>query len=91
MFKIGDVVVCVDASPPQVGGAMIRLRLRHVYRISDVHSHGTVLVNDEPPHVTGRRWGGWCSSRFRHLPKADNNFTASMRALRPLKVEETNS
>ena len=100
MFKPGDVVVCVDASPIDGFGccdAPVREFLHEggVYRISAVRFWGSVcgvqLCDDPNNAVHGYQMTCWHASRFRHLPKADSNFTASMRALRPLKVEETNS
>jgi len=86
-FKIGDVVVCINASnlhPLDAPGSIVRGR--H-YRV-----HG--FAHDDGIFPDGIR--NWCGEgfrahRFKKLAKASDEFTGQLRALRPLRVEETNS
>jgi hypothetical protein len=90
-FKVGDVVVCVDVRPfdehPLCVAACKRLSRQAPYRVLGVgvFEDGTAALNvgvrndDIYP-----RWNNlWGSYRFRHLPKADEQFTAKIRALKP--------
>jgi len=92
-FKIGDVVVCVDASARKNTErhlkAVSRLREGAMYRVLNLSPTNGLIISC--PAAWAEDGFGWKSDRFCHLPKAYSNFTASMRALRPLKVEETNS
>lgn len=86
-FKVGDVVVCVDGSPcrraPYVG-APFSFKEGQIGRISRIHMTDIGLGLEFPGHP-GKMGVGLHESRFRHLPKSDEQFTEQMRALKPRK------
>lgn len=92
-FQVGDVVVCVKRSGQRtnsiirrVKGSRLRAGKFYTIRRSFVHAGiPAVLLNEIEP-VKG--FVGFPADRFRHLPRATEEFTAQMRALRPIKVEE---
>lgn len=88
-FKVGDVVVCVDDGRDMRGNLRApvqrskSLRRGHIYRIAWVgmtraRVFGVKLLDDP-----AAAFGAWAADRFRKLPKADEQFTADMRACRP--------
>jgi len=80
-FQVGDLAICVLALPPLRQGA--------IYRIAQVlELRGEAGVNVREIDVISLGYVGIKASRFRKLPKADEQFTQSMRALKPHKVEE---
>lgn len=91
-FKAGDVVACVDDTPCRCGrcpGVRFPTRRGGIYRVEAV----------DPPRFRGDIWGlvlvGVVANgvhnrainiaRFRHLPKADEQFTARIRACKPIR------
>jgi hypothetical protein len=87
-FNVGDVVVYVDDLPTPnypVDPDLLAMRLGHFYRVEEV-THGGSGVRVSPSGLRPRE--GFYIWRFRHLPKADSKFAASMRALRPIRVGE---
>ena len=98
-FKVGDVVVCVDIAPREGSGpaniaALENLRAGRTYRISllgydytvgpYVKLHG---VEDNP--LKNKIVRGFRCDRFRHLPKADEQFTEQMRRITERARERT--
>jgi hypothetical protein len=83
-FQIGDIVACVDASPctHDRGRELVACPYRRgdIAKVVDVYSYGIALEpNKHMPHAFIR------ASRFRHLRKADDQFTMAVRACRPVK------
>ena len=93
-FRPGDLVVCVDDAPcrcKNCGGEPWPTRRGGIYRVEGM----------DPPLHRGDIWGviivGIPASpghqralnpkRFRLLPKADETFTAQIRACKPIKKE----
>lgn len=87
-FRIGDVVVCVDDSPcraPHLLGLPFAFKRGTVKKISYVclDGRGKVAIRfTDGPEPIGP---GFVAERFRKIQKADNAFTAQMRALKPIK------
>lgn len=88
-FKPGDVVVCVDAWTPSMPNGRApaeysELREGSMYRVRSLWNDsrfGPCLTLNE---VEARSVnGGFLCWRFRKLPKADEEFTASIRACKP--------
>lgn len=90
-WKVGDLAVCVDDSPPRMIGGLIetkreyveRLRKGEIYRVTHIARGKTVDcigLGD-----INKRAGGECT-RFRPILPAEPAFTEAMRSLRP-KVE----
>lgn len=84
-FQVGDFVVCVDASMLPTSHNETGLTEGRLYRISAIHSDEQCvrLFGFIPPPL---RSGWHLQLRFRKLPKADEQFTEQMRALRPLET-----
>jgi len=90
-FRVGDVIVCVDASPYLVNTPwhlqqLSKLRVGALYRAAGFDRDGDLIdlgtVRYEPdPHPLSL--GAFGTHRFRSLPKADEQFTADMRACKP--------
>jgi len=92
-FNVGDVVVCVDPKLSLHPGEVVEVRvsLGSIHRVSAIMCSANglrgILLDGERPHTC---WccegeGCWRPERFRHLPKADDDFTAEIRACRPIK------
>lgn len=92
-FKVGDVVVCVDASHHDGrGGAawpshcaeLSKLTTGKVYRVELLDHEGDIM---RLSGITYRAlMGAFGSHRFRRLPKAnDEQFIAKIRACKPIK------
>ena len=88
-FQVGDVVVCVDARTPAMPNSTApaehsELREGSMYRVRSLWNDscfGPCLTLNE---VEARSVnGGFLCRRFRKLPKADEEFTASLRARKP--------
>ena len=83
-FKPGDVVVCVEHdecphhanvpadNPEMIGG---------VFRVARLVPVDPSLGCCGGLHISGV--GSFCAGTFRKLPKADEEFTASIRACKP--------
>lgn len=93
-FKVGDAVVCVDASPCKehpYPGAPFGLKQGGIFRIKDMYigddaSVGLYLSGvDNEGEDAGETWEGYDAIRFKHLPKADDTFINQMRSLKPAK------
>lgn len=88
-FSVGDVVVCVDLSR-KYRTAPVRLRLGAIYKVAATDfsrfDGEQALVLHGLPKLAGTV--GFRAFRFRHLPKADDAFTAEMRACRPVRESE---
>jgi len=88
----GDVVVCVDASPPKETPVWIenhhgyRLKERASYRVMtigpDLHGFGFLGVR-----LIGYD-GGWFPERFRKIRPASEEFKQQIKACRPLVRED---
>ena len=90
-FAPGDVVVCVDASPPRniVLTPLTSLQERATYRVTALSPSGrSVLINGEMPHIAVgySKPGGWDPYRFRKIDAADEEFAARIRACKPERV-----
>lgn len=83
-FAVGDVVVRVKRSPYGMPlGTIVR-----VEAVADGWYNGKpsqALHFANWPHRP--LVAGWEHSSFRHLPRADDTFTAEMRACRPVREE----
>jgi len=96
-FKPGDVVVCVNDAPCRCCNTAWPVRVGSLHRVAAVGrgfnrpmrlwADALHLVGwpDMPRHPA---FHGVNAARFRHLPKADEQFTAEMRAIRPVREEE---
>lgn len=89
MFKVGEVVVCVDDRlNPDFGPS--RLRRGKFYKVArigaicnnSVFGRGGTLFLEEVPSES---LSGFSAKRFRKLPKADQSFTDMIRACKPVK------
>lgn len=83
-FKVGDVVVRV-ADPRLTGGNLPppkHLPLRVEFVEYDCSGDQGVGFERYPSNHPRKAWGYW---NFRHLPKADERFTAKILACRPIK------
>lgn len=85
-YNVGDVVVMVrsprysfsEAPPKGKPVKAVRLRI-------DSHDEVVVLIDGYPSrHPTGE----WLASHFRKLPRASDEFTQQMRALKPSKRKQ---
>jgi len=86
-FRVGDRVVCVRSeSGRNLGKIFVILQARDVdgceYHGKDCKSQA-VIVNIAEPLPPGSP--GWAGCAFKRLPKADEAFTASMRAIKPVR------
>lgn len=82
-FKVGDKVVCVDASVrnPRFADHASRIRRGAIYKIEGKGKWGTgVKLHGIPLNHSG---GGYAHDRFCLLPPADEEFTRQMRAIKP--------
>lgn len=80
-FQVGDVVQCVDAKPSMEGYEPTELVEGAVYTVYAVGTDPlgqTGLFLDELESVGFA--GGYLAYRFRKLPKADEQFTADLKA-----------
>jgi hypothetical protein len=91
-WKVGDLVVCVSEPEDKYGGGYAgpsrdRLRLRAVYKITGIvtgydgetrRALGFQLAGMNPAP-----YRGYHSECFRPVTKADEQFTARIRACRP--------
>ena len=91
MFKVGDVVVCVDDRINPSWPEDNQLKRGKVYRVTKV---GKAVVNHLIDKVSGSVHlaginssspHGFGSFRFKHLPKADDTFINQIRSLKPAK------
>lgn len=87
-FKVGDVVVCVDAPPTTNYGSWLPKR-GAIYSISatcigNVTGKACVRLAQDPEPKPDAD-GDWYARRFQLLPKADEQFTAQMRAIKPVR------
>jgi hypothetical protein len=97
-FQVGDVVVCVDASPcrNRVLSPTVTLRRGKLFRVTGMTpAQGNsfyVLLNDEPPHlIEGYVFrGGWDDRRFCKIDRADEHFTETIRACKPERIGDRN-
>lgn len=85
-FKVGDVVVCVAARTKGRIGRVGKVTFTGDPTIPCNACGGCAGVSVSCFPDRGFK-GCWCSNAFRHLPKADEQFTTQMRALKPRKVE----
>jgi hypothetical protein len=89
MFKVGDVVVCVNSDRAPM------LKLQATYRVSGVNNWGICELDGAVYSgvlLFGVNINGYDAidaRRFKHLPKADDTFINQMRSLKPAK-EMTN-
>lgn len=83
-FQVGDVVVCIVAAD---GREKWEPQKNAVYRVAGVNRNGDIDLEEDPFKFPPDEFA-WEKDEFRHLPRATEEFTAQMRALRPLKVEE---
>lgn len=85
-FKVGDVVCCVDLSPIVQGfGVSSRIKLGSVYRVSATFTDGFGACVRLSCVTADTVNGGFLARRFRHLPKADDQFIQQMRAIKPVR------
>lgn len=82
MFKIGDVVVCVDVS--EFEGARCLHTGQNVKKGSTHKVTGFVVEKCGCLALTLGSVNG-LPFRFKHLPKADDAFINQMRSLKPAK------
>ncbi len=98
-FGPGDLVVCVDDGPGRAGPALgvpSFLRKGLIYRVSKMNAPGVPLDGMRPAswHVvlldTASAFPnlGYRAERFRKIDKADEQFTAQIRACKPVKQRE---
>lgn len=84
-YDVGDVVVCVDAdgAPELVAGGYYRVTDIKVAEewYEDAGELGTSLEGVSPTDG----YMDFKASRFRKLPKADDEFTEYMRSMKPHK------
>lgn len=89
-FKVGDVVVCVVDPDGQPGWKEPwEPKKNGIYRVCAVFEdggYGPTVDLEEDPYQTDE--AGWAVEWFRHLPRATDEFTATMRACRPIRVGE---
>lgn len=84
-FQVGDVVEKFKGPCSEIPrGAILRIERIVAHHWSWPDTSGDALHFGYPWEAKE----GWNSLNFRHLPKADEQFTAQMHALRPIKVEE---
>jgi hypothetical protein len=91
-INVGDVVVCVDASPCRLERQAERLIEGRHYRVASVGC--TEPDNAERLAVHGKAFEkrpGWCFAfrvtRFRKIDAADEQFTLAMRSCLPIRTE----
>jgi len=90
-FNVGDCVVCVDNGPSEYGLTAEELRIGGIYRVTGLHTAREGYRDAGKPGVLlgGVRSkggsGSFGASRFRHLPKADEQFITEMRAIKPIR------
>lgn len=89
-FKPGDVVVCVDDSSARHTGGPVPFRRGDLLRVAKAKLHPVSYVFSLG--FVGLEWPGkpglhaaYHADRFRKLPKADEEFTASIRACKPFR------
>jgi len=89
-IEAGDLVVVVRTPRPLPGllapfDPAWRLKLGSIHRVERVLrvADGIGLHISSADH---RPFGGWAIELFKKLPKADDTFTAQMRAVRPHKA-----
>lgn len=93
-FQVGDLVVCVDASYREetatrvdLGGTW-RPKQGGIYTIRRVGSsrrpNDCVWLVEDPEYYP---WSAWEADRFRKLTRADDAFTATIRACRPVREQ----
>lgn len=82
-YDVGDVVVCVDDAPVEGDCRPTGLREGFLYRVLAFHDEWPSVI------VSARHDGGghWLW-RFKKLPKADEDFTAYMRKMKPKQTEK---
>jgi len=84
-FKIGDVVVCVDARPTlRTTCPLIKGKL---YRVECLSARTNSPILSGVKAAWEHDGFGWSPNRFRHIPKADDTFIEQMRSLRPIKED----
>lgn len=92
-FQVGDVVVCVDATPrgrSPYGDSLQRLKVRSLYRVMQalIDNYGDAAVLLESPR-SSHPDGIWQANRFRKVKTADEQFTAQIRACKPVPALAT--
>jgi len=85
MFEVGDVVVCVNADKCPITHAEQGLRKGAIYVIRDSKLVTCARTGNTAPAVkVDRDIDHWRHERcFEYLPKADEQFTAQIRACKP--------
>jgi hypothetical protein len=88
-FRPGDVVVCVDDMGCPTLGTRCPYAKNGIYRVTEVKS-GVNLAGEPATGLKTTHYAlsYWNVTQFRHLPKADEQFTADMRACKPARVGE---
>lgn len=84
-FQVGDVVVCISDDYERASGPESWWPKRgQIYRVAGLDHclNGLFLEFAEDPDF-GDTELGWAATDFRKLPKADEQFTEQMRAIRP--------
>jgi len=84
-FKVGDVVVKVAGSAsPIVHNKPVRIiGFSTIATCGGCGSCQGLYIAGHPN--TKPNCDGWAGHNFRHLPKADEQFTAQIRACRPIR------
>jgi hypothetical protein len=92
-IQAGDVVVCVDAGPHRSGGGPCRfIKRSNLYRVDrlwffDDYAYPSWVVTlvGVPTDTSSGGYGLW---RFRKVKPATEEFTARIKAVRPIKQRE---
>lgn len=91
-IQAGDVVVCIDAKPDEIDPLADKLVEGRVYRVAVVGNRtpdGVLAVAfKELRSSSPRKVWAFSIRRFRKVLKADQTFTESIRACRPIKIRE---
>lgn len=86
-YDVGDVVVCVRAGASISKGEIGRVAgFRHGPTLDSDGFISHLGVYIEGRKSTGSK-GSYNANRFRKLPKAEDDFTAFMRQMKPTKVD----
>lgn len=87
-FKVGDVVVCVrEHSSDEWFHGPRQIFQGKVYRVSRAGNWRGIAVVALCGIEANTCANAFAAERFRHLPRADDQFTTQMRALKPHKVD----
>lgn len=87
-FQVGDVVVCINAKPDSFDPKAGLLKERAHYRVAVVGPVKGVFClgfRALPADKPNTAWA-WNANRFRKLPRADEQFTEMLRALKPTRA-----